>query len=121
MSGEGLTASLKRQIILPHPEENMSVPIEVDRQRIAAFCEKHHICKLAFFGSVLSHDFRPDSDVDVLVEFEPGQVVGLVRLAGMERELSEIIGRKVDMRTPQDLSRYFRDEVVASAEVQYAA
>lgn len=95
--------------------------IDVDKQRIAEFCKKHHIRRLAFFGSVLGDDFRPDSDVDVLVEFEPGQVVGLVRLAGMERELSQILGRKVDMRTPQDLSRYFRDEVVASAEVQYAA
>jgi len=97
------------------------VRIDVDKQRIAEFCKKHHIRRLAFFGSVLGDDFRPDSDVDVLVEFEPGQVVGLVRLAGMERELSQILGRKVDMRTPQDLSRYFRDEVVASAEVQYAA
>jgi hypothetical protein len=95
--------------------------IHVDRARIAEFCKKHHIRRLAFFGSVLGDDFRLDSDVDVLVEFEPGQVVGLVRLAGIERELSQILGRKADLRTPQDLSRYFRDEVVASAEVQYAA
>jgi hypothetical protein len=116
-----LTAGLKGQIILSWPEEQIIVRIDVDKQRIAEFCKKHHIRRLAFFGSVLGDDFRPDSDVDVLVEFEPGQVVGLVRLAGMERELSQILGRKVDMRTPQDLSRYFRDEVVASAEVQYAS
>ncbi len=94
--------------------------IAVDRERLAAFCRTHHIRKLALFGSVLRDDFRPDSDVDVLVEFEPGHVPGFIRLAGMEFELSALLdGRKVDMRTPEDLSRYFRDEVVASAEVQY--
>ena len=94
--------------------------IAVDRERLAAFCRKHHIRKLALFGSVLRDDFRADSDVDVLVEFEPGHVPGFIRLAGMEFELSALLdGRKVDMRTPEDLSRYFRDEVVASAEVQY--
>ncbi len=94
--------------------------IVVDRERLAAFCRKHHIRKLALFGSVLRDDFRSDSDVDVLVEFEPGHVPGFIRLAGMEFELSALLdGRKVDMRTPEDLSRYFRDEVVASAEVQY--
>ncbi|MFL6230551.1 MAG: nucleotidyltransferase family protein [Pyrinomonadaceae bacterium] len=87
---------------------------------IADFCRRYHIRKLSFFGSVLREDFRPDSDVDVLVEFEPEHVPGLFALAGMERELSSLLGnRKVDLRTPQDLSPYFRDEVVASAEVQY--
>lgn len=99
----------------------MSLQISVDRARIAEFCERNHVRKLAFFGSVIGEGFRPDSDVDVLVEFEVGYSVGLIRLAGIERELSEILGRRVDLRTPQDLSRYFRDEVVASAEVQYAA
>ncbi|MCL5022551.1 MAG: nucleotidyltransferase family protein [Nitrospirae bacterium] len=94
--------------------------IEIPRERIAEFCGKHHIRKLSFFGSVISEHFAQDSDVDVLVEFEPGQVVGLIHLAGLELELSEILGRKVDMRTPADLSRYFRDEVLSSAEVQYA-
>ncbi len=94
--------------------------IEIPRERMAEFCRKHHIRKLAFFGSVISEHFTQDSDVDVLVEFEPGQVVGLLRLAGMELELSEIIGRKIDMRTPADLSRYFREEVLSSAEIQYA-
>lgn len=94
--------------------------IEIPRERIAEFCRKHHIRKLSFFGSVIGEHFTQESDVDVLVEFEPGQVVGLIRLAGMELELSEIIGRKVDMRTPADLSRYFREEVLSAAEVQYA-
>jgi predicted nucleotidyltransferase len=94
--------------------------IAIPHERIAEFCKKHHIRRLSFFGSVISEHFTQDSDVDVLVEFEPGQVVGLIRLAGMELELSEIIGRKVDMRTPADLSRYFREEVLSSAEVQYA-
>jgi len=86
------------------------------------FCRRHHIRRLALFGSVLREDFNPNSDVDVLVDFEPRHVPGLLRLAAMERELSAAIGgRRVDMRTPRDLSRYFRDEVLARAEVQYAA
>jgi len=96
--------------------------INVDRSRIAAFCQKHRIRRLALFGSVLRDDFGPKSDIDVLVEFDPGSVPGFLRLAQMERELSGLLeGGTVDIRTPQDLSRYFRDEVVASAEVQYAA
>ena len=84
------------------------------------FAGKHHIRKLSLFGSVLREDFGPESDVDVLVEFDPGQVVGLLRLAGMEIELSGILKRKVDLRTPAELSRYFRQQVLDSAEVQYA-
>lgn len=95
--------------------------IKVKRGMIADFCRRHHIVRLSFFGSVLRDDFSPTSDVDVLVEFEPEHVPGLFRLAGMERELSALLGnRKVDLRTPQDLSRYFRDEVISTAEVQYA-
>ena len=94
--------------------------IAVDRERLAAFCRKHHIRKLALFGSVLRDDFRSDSDVDVLVEFEPEQPVGYFELVAMEDELSVLLGgRKVDLRTPLELSRYFRDQVIASAEVQY--
>lgn len=93
--------------------------INIPHNEVVEFCKKHYICKLAFFGSVLRDDFRPDSDVDVLVEFEEGHVPGLIRLAGMEIELSGILGRKADMRTPEDLSRYFRDEVVESSEVHY--
>ena len=94
--------------------------IPISKEKIEEFCQKHHIHKLSLFGSVLSDDFRPESDVDVLVEFEIGQVVGFLRLASMELELSKILGRKVDMRTPHELSRYFRQEVCNSAEVQYA-
>ena len=99
----------------------MKPKIEIPESKISDFCRRNHITKLSFFGSVLRSDFRPDSDVAVLVEFEPGRVPGFIRLAGMERELSEIIGRKAGMRTPEDLSRYFCDEVIAEAEVQYAA
>ena len=98
----------------------MSSKIAIDREQIAAFCRKHHIRKLALLGSVLRDDFRPDSDVDVLVEFEPGYVPGLAFFA-MQEELSALLGRKVDMHTPHFLSRYFRDEVLQSAQVQYAA
>ncbi len=94
--------------------------IQVPKEKIAEFCRRHHILRLALFGSVLHDDFRLDSDVDVLVEFETGYTVGLIRMAGMERELSDLLGRRVDLRTPADLSRYFRDEVVRTAEVQYA-
>jgi len=96
---------------------NISVP----KQQIAEFCQRHHVRRLALFGSVLRADFRPDSDVDVLVEFEPEHVPGYLRLARMERELSELLGgRKADLHTLQDLSRYFRHEILAAAEVQYA-
>jgi len=95
--------------------------IEVDTEKIGAFCRKHYIRKLAFFGSVLRDDFRADSDVDVLVEFDVDHIPGLMALALMEEELTEVLGRKADIRTPEDLSRYFRDEVVQTALVQYAA
>jgi uncharacterized protein len=95
--------------------------VTIDRAQLADFCRRHYIRKLAFFGSVLRDDFRPDSDVDVLVEFKPGHTPGFFRLAAMERELSNMLGeRKVDLRTLQDLSKYFRSEVAATAEVQYA-
>lgn len=93
--------------------------LPLPQQQVAEFCHRHHIRRLALFGSVLRDDFRPDSDVDMLVEFAPGERVGLIRLAGMERELSDMLHRKVDLRTPADLSRYFRDEVLTQAEVQY--
>lgn len=99
----------------------MAARIATEKERIAEFCRTHHIRRLALFGSVLRDDFRPDSDIDVLVEFEPEHVPGLLGIARMERELSEIFhGRKVDLRTPEDLSRYFRDRVIEQAEVQYA-
>ena len=94
--------------------------ITLPKDKIEDFCRRHHIRKLSLFGSVLRGDFRPDRDVDMLVELEPGYSVGLIRLAGMEIELSSIIGRKVDLRTPAELSRYFRQKVLDMAEVQYA-
>jgi predicted nucleotidyltransferase len=99
----------------------MSVQIPVDRDQISAFCRKHHIQKFSFFGSVLRNDFRPESNVDVLVEFEPDHVPGFIRLAGIERELSELLGRKADLPTEGCLSPYFKDEVLQEAEVQYVA
>ena len=95
--------------------------IEFPSAVLAAFCRRHHIRRLSLFGSILRDSFRADSDVDMLVEFDAEHVPGLLRLAAMERELSEIIGRQVDLRTPGDLSRHFRDRVLAEAEVQYAA
>jgi predicted nucleotidyltransferase len=92
--------------------------IPVNRAKIAEFCRKHHIRRLAFFGSVLRDDFRSDSDVDVLVEFEPEHTPGLAFFA-MEDELSEILGRKVDLNTSDFLSPYFRAQVEAEAEAQY--
>ena len=94
--------------------------VHLPKDTIADFCRRHHIRKLAVFGSVLHGDSRPDSDLDVLVEFEPGHVPGLA-FFGMEQELSKLLGRQVDLNTPQFLSPYFRDEVLAEAEVQYAA
>jgi predicted nucleotidyltransferase len=95
--------------------------IDIPKAEIAVFCCRHHIRKLALFGSVLRDDFRHDSDIDVLVEFEPGHLPGLIRLAGMELELSDLLGgRRVDLNTPLCLSPYFRDEVLAEAEVLYA-
>lgn len=99
----------------------MELPIQIDKEEIAAFCEKHRIVKLALFGSVLTERFSEESDVDVLVEFHSDHVPGMIRLCGMERELSGIVGHKADMRTPNDLSHCFRDDVVKKAVVQYAA
>ena len=92
--------------------------VDIPEAHIADFCRRHHIRKLAFFGSVLRDDFGPNSDVDVLVEFEPDHVPGLAFFS-MEEELSEILGREVDLNTPQFLNQYFRDDVQAEAEVQY--
>jgi len=93
--------------------------IDISKDRIADFCRRHRIKRLSLFGSILRADFRPDSDVDVLVEFEPGARVGLIKLAGIEIELSELLGRRVDLNTPGFLSRYYRDRVLTEAQVQY--
>jgi predicted nucleotidyltransferase len=96
----------------------MSVPIDVSHEVIAAFCRRHHMRRLALFGSVVRADFGPHSDVDVLVEFEAGHTPGLAFFA-MQDELSDLLGRKVDLNTPACLSPYFRDEALAEAEVLY--
>ena len=95
--------------------------INIPRNELIAFCSRHRIRKLAFFGSVLRDDFGPESDIDVLVEFERDARVGFITLAAMELELGDLLGRKVDLRTPADLSRYFRDKVLATAQIEYAA
>jgi len=101
--------------MIMHPSLNL------DKATLARFCETHHIRRLSLFGSRLEGTAKPDSDIDLLVEFDPKHIPGLLAIAGMEIELSELLGKKVDLRTAGDLSRYFRDEVVRMAEVQYAA
>jgi len=96
----------------------MSIKITINRDKITDFCRRHHIRKLALFGSVLRDDFNPESDIDVLVEFEPGHMPGLDFIS-MEEELSKIMGRKVDLNTPNFISPYIRGQVLAEAEVQY--
>lgn len=95
--------------------------LNVEDSALATFARKHGIARLALFGSVLRSDFTEDSDVDVLVEFRPAQVPGLFGMSAMERELEQMFGRRVDLRTYHDLSRYFRDDVTAQARVVYAA
>jgi len=92
--------------------------IDMPRDKVADFCRRHHIRRLAFFGSVLRDDFTPDSDVDVVVEFHAGSTPGFA-FARMQEELSEILGRRVDLNTVNSLSKYFRDEVLAEAEELY--
>jgi uncharacterized protein len=96
------------------------IRIQIPKERITDFCRRHHIRKLAIFGSALRDDFGPDSDVDVLVEFEPGHVPGLA-FFGIEQELSAILGRKVDLNTAGFLSPEIREVVLKEAEVQYVA
>ena len=95
--------------------------IKVPRSELSAFCRKHRIRRLAFFGSVLRKDFGPESDVDVLVEFDQNAKVGLIKFAGIEIELGELIGRKVDLNTEGFISKYFRDRVLSEAEDLYVA
>ena len=94
--------------------------IEIPRTELAEFCRVNHIRRLSLFGSVLRDDFRADSDIDVLVEFQEGHVPGL-RFFTLQRQLSELLGRKVDLHTPGFLSPYFREEVLSEAQVQYDA
>jgi predicted nucleotidyltransferase len=98
----------------------MSARIQVPRDRLAEFCRRNHIRRLALFGSVLRDDFTPGSDVDVLVEFEPGHTPGLAFIT-IQDELADLLGRRVDLNTPACLSPYFRQEVLDEAEVLYVA
>ena len=95
--------------------------IDLDKEKIRTFCEVNGIQRLSLFGSVLTDRFGPESDVDVLIDFLPGSVPGFFRLAAIEADLAKLFGKaRVDLRTPHDLSRHFRDQVLATAEVQYA-
>ncbi len=93
----------------------------ISEKELEKFCKKHHIKKMSLFGSALSNDLKQESDIDILVEFDEDHIPGLFDLAGMEIELSELIDRKVDLRTPAELSRYFRKDVMKKARVEYAA
>lgn len=96
-----------------------TLPIQIPQDKITEFCRRPHIRKLSLFGSVLRNDFSPDSDIDVLVEFEPGKTPGFA-IVTIQQELSKLMGgRTIDLRTPHELSRYIRDRVLAEALVQY--
>ena len=97
----------------------MPANLTLSPEEIAEFCRRNQIRKLSLFGSALRDDFTPESDIDFLVEFEPEARVGLIRLAGMELELGEMLGRKADMNTPRCLSPYFRERVLTEAETVY--
>ena len=92
----------------------------ISKEKLEEFCRKNYIIKWSLFGSALRDELRPDSDIDVLVEFKKGHIPGMLDLAGMEIELSEKAGRKVELKTPSELSHYFRDDVVSKARVEYA-
>ena len=92
---------------------------KIPKSKLMDFCKRNRIRKLSVFGSAIRDQLGPDSDIDLLVEFEQDHTPGLFSIVRMEIELAEMLGRKVDLRTPEDLSRYFRDEVVKNARIQY--
>jgi predicted nucleotidyltransferase len=96
-----------------------SLEEKMPRDKLTEFCKRNYIRKLSLFGSALGGQLKPDSDIDLLVEFEQGHTPGLFTIIRMEMELTEVLGRKVDLRTPGDLSRYFRDEVMRNAKPAY--
>ena len=103
------------------PGSRQGLKLAIGKDALDGFCVRHHIRRISLFGSVLRGEEGPDSDIDLLVEFEPGQTPGYIALAGMEAELSDLLGgRTVDLRTQADLSRYFRDDVMREAELQHA-
>jgi len=92
----------------------------IHRAELETFCRKNHITKMSLFGSALHDELKPGSDIDILVEFDKDHMPGLFDIAGMEIEMAKMFGRKVDLRTPAELSRYFRDDVLEKARVEYA-
>ncbi len=96
-----------------------SLEQKMSRDKLIEFCERNYIKKLSLFGSALSGSLHPDSDIDLLVEFEEGRTPGLFSIVRMEMELADALGRKVDLRTPEDLSKYFREEVIRNAKLEY--
>ncbi len=98
-----------------------SLEKKISKDNLIEFCKRNHIRKLSIFGSAIRGELQPDSDIDLLVEFEQDHTPGLFSIIKMEMELAEMLGRKVDLRTPEDLSRYFRDEVMQNAQIQYQA
>lgn len=96
-----------------------SLEQEISKDKLIEFCKRNHVRKLSIFGSAIRGELKPDSDIDLLVEFEEGQTPGLFTIVRMETELAEMLGRKVDLRTPDDLSKYFRDEVIRNAKLAY--
>ena len=96
-----------------------SLEQEISKDKLTEFCKRNHVRKLSIFGSAIRGELKPDSDIDLLVEFEEGQTPGLFTIIRMEMELAEMLGRKVDLRTPDDLSKYFRDEVIRNAKLEY--
>lgn len=92
----------------------------ISKTDLEAFCRKNHITKMSLFGSALHHELEADSDIDILVEFDQNHMPGLMDIAGMEIELADKLGRRVDLRTPAELSRYFRDNVLEEARIEYA-
>ena len=98
-----------------------SLKNKISKDELAGFCNRNHIRKLSVFGSAIRGELLPESDIDLLVEFKQGLTPGLFSIVRMEMELTEMLGRKVDLRTPEDLSQYFRNEVLQNAELQYQA
>ena len=103
---------------MPTPTDHLTLPVPIPSGAIETLCQRHHIRKLALFGSVLRPDFHGDSDIDILVEFFPGQTPGF-GFIDIQDQLSVLLNRTVDLNTPQDLSRYFRDRVLTEAQVIY--
>ena len=106
-----------KKLLMSDLRQRFPVPSE----KVEEFCRRHKIRRLSLFGSVLRDDFGPDSDVDVLVDYEAGAQVSLFDLVRQEKELSALVGRKVDLRTPEELSRFFRNDVIREAALQYVA